>query len=177
MTDIHFQYNGILIGLLIYSISLIYQSRDIEAAITYTILLNMKHLFLSVSLIFFIYLLRHYCFYLPIQPLKYDDQDMHENSFEYEGDNFDCESFQLNNLIQLGLAVICIFAISLGPFIFAGGFEQLSFIKDRLFPFGRGLVHAYWAPNFWALYSFLDRVLLLGIYHKIILIIINSLAY
>lgn len=63
--------------------------------------------------------------------------------------------FSIQRLIALGGSVIAIFGISFGPFIYLG---QLPAVFQRLFPFTRGLCHAYWAPNFWALYASADRV-------------------
>lgn len=63
----------------------------------------------------------------------------------------------IKNFLSLANAVITVFVISLGPFALMGQIPQLL---SRLFPFTRGLNHAYWAPNFWALVTAADRVLL-----------------
>lgn len=63
----------------------------------------------------------------------------------------------IKNFLSLANSVIAVFVVSLGPFAIMGQIPQLL---SRLFPFTRGLNHAYWAPNFWALVTAADRVLL-----------------
>lgn len=137
---IHFQYNGFLYGLLILSIVLARkQSTLLYSGITFAILLCLKHIHLYLALAWFVYLLRAYCL---------DPKSVLRPRF--------------GNTFKLGLGVLGVFGLAFGPF---AHWNQLLQLKDRLFPFSRGLCHAYWAPNIWAMYSFTDRLLIQRLYH------------
>lgn len=132
---IHFQYNGFLYGILILSIVLARkQSTLLYSGISFAVLLCLKHIYLYLALAYFVYLLRVYCL---------DPKSIFRPRFF--------------NIIKLGVCVVGVFALAFGPFASWG---QLLQLKDRLFPFSRGLCHAYWAPNVWAMYSFTDRILI-----------------
>ncbi|XP_073999389.1 ALG6/ALG8 family glucosyltransferase xit [Rhodnius prolixus] len=131
---IHFQYNGLLLGILLLSISHILNGRHCWAAFWFIFLIHMKHIFMYMAPVFFIYLLRNHC-------------------MVNEGDRLKWEWRKAGVLATIVLAVT---AVSCGPYILAGQFFQLL---SRLFPFKRGLTHAYWAPNVWAIYNFCDKFL------------------
>jgi alpha-1,3-glucosyltransferase len=67
------------------------------------------------------------------------------------------------NLVLIGLGILSVLIITFLPFIIISiktkSLSQFIQIKERLFPLNRGLLHTYWAPNFWALYSLLDKIL------------------
>lgn len=131
---IHFQYNGFLFGFALHSIGCMLQNKPLQSALFFAILLNLKHIYLYTAPVYFIYLLKHFCLAKDISYSK-----------------------GFVRLMTLGTTVIAIFGLSFGPFLYFG---QISNVLQRLFPFKRGLSHAYWAPNFWALYNFADKVLL-----------------
>ncbi|PSS11865.1 Dolichyl pyrophosphate Glc1Man9GlcNAc2 alpha-1,3-glucosyltransferase [Actinidia chinensis var. chinensis] len=57
-------------------------------------------------------------------------------------------------LVAMGTVVVAVFVAAYGPFVYYGRIQQ---VFHRMFPFGRGLCHAYWAPNFWVFYILLDK--------------------
>ncbi|KAH3765233.1 ALG8, alpha-1,3-glucosyltransferase S-like [Pelomyxa schiedti] len=146
---VHFQYNGLLFGILIAAFAAAASGRDLLCALLFSILLNFKHIFIYMAPAFFIYLLRHYCFTQNITGLR---------------------SLKFLNLISLGGVVSSTFIASFSMFLW-----DLPQVLRRLFPWGRGLCHAYWAPNFWALYNIADKILKI-IYSKMGLAVVNTTA-
>lgn len=143
---VHFQYNGMLFGLLLCSVAAVFAGNHVLAALLFAALLNMKHVFLYAAPAFFVYLFSTCCW--PRTPSNVDDDPPGKSSLVKTW------SGGLANLVKLGAAVLVVFGLSLGPFVALG---QAGNVFRRLFPFKRGLTHAYWAPNFWALYNFADR--------------------
>lgn len=58
---VHFQYNGFLMGLLLLSLHLLEQGRDLAGGVVFAALLCSKHLFLVAAPVYFVYLFRHFC--------------------------------------------------------------------------------------------------------------------
>mmetsp|Transcript_17871 Transcript_17871/g.45803 ORF Transcript_17871/g.45803 Transcript_17871/m.45803 type:complete len:531 (+) Transcript_17871:116-1708(+) len=136
---IHFQYNGVMMGVFLASAVLMTQGRELAAGVLFAALLNLKHIYLYCAPVFFMHLLRVHCCASP-----------------GPGGLSAPPRLRPGALAGLGTAVAAVFALSLGPVVATG---QLRALAGRLFPFGRGLCHAYWAANVWALYSGADKVL------------------
>jgi alpha-1,3-glucosyltransferase len=135
---IHFQYNGMLLGLLVWVCVLAEQQRHLAMAAVAAVLILSKHLFLPLAPLLAIYLLRTHC-------------------RAADGGAWPLALDKLGQLVALAVAAL---AAAFGPFLLqSNGIEQMIQICARLFPLGRGLLHTYWAPNVWALYCGADLVL------------------
>ncbi|ELU45785.1 glucosyltransferase [Rhizoctonia solani AG-1 IA] len=122
---IHFQYNGFLFGVMLWSIAMMREGKMVLSGMLFAALLNFKHIYMYIAPAYFIHLLRTHC----TTPARF---------------------------LSLAQTVILTFSASLLPFA-----PHLLQLLSRLFPFKRGLCHAYWAPNVWALWAAADRGLLL----------------
>jgi len=106
--------------------------------------MNSKHLFCFQAPVFLVYMLCTYCISTSKQ-------------------------FQWNHFFQLGCIVISdmfillflflVFFASLFPVLKGDILSNLKQFLSRLFPFQRGIIHSYWAPNIWAIYAGIDRIL------------------
>ena len=135
LDHIHFHYTGILLGILLSSIGYMLKEDFLKSASLFVMVLNMNQTFLFFAPAYFIYLLTTYC---------------HPGRLQYK----QCK----RNFVNLSLVVLSGFALSFGPFIYYG---KLTNVLNRIFPIKRGLVHSYWAPNFWAFYSYLDTIIIM----------------
>jgi alpha-1,3-glucosyltransferase len=132
---IHFQYNGAMYGLLVWSLVQARRSSGLlSSGLLFATLLCFKHIYLYLAPAYFVFLLRTYC----LSP---------KSLFR----------IKFLNCVKIGAGLVAILGAAFGPF---AATAQLPQLFSRLFPFSRGLCHAYWAPNVWALYSFADRVLI-----------------
>lgn len=143
LDHVHFQYNGFLLGVWLLSLAcLMAANKETEqgkhttrsdrlhllGAALFAILLTMKHLYLTLSLWYFSYLLRRYCF---VQ-----------------------NRFSIARFLQLGIVTSYCLLAPFVPIVMQSPEPKqlLAQIFSRLFPFQRGLVHDYWAGNIWAIY-------------------------
>lgn len=89
-------------------ISAPFQRREMEAAFWFSILLNLKHIYLYVAPAYFIYLLRSYCL-----------------SSTSDG-RIKLKVSSLLRLLQLGVTVLAVFGLSFGPFYLKGQLGQVG---------------------------------------------------
>lgn len=145
LDHIHFQYNGMLLGILLASLGCLmdgihlppdcwaFDLYHLAGAALYALLLNMKHLYLPLAPVYFCYLLGKYCW---------------------------VESkFAPKKFMALAVVTTTTLVLPWVPFLLQENpKDQILQILSRLFPFGRGLVHDYWAANVWAFYAFANKV-------------------
>jgi alpha-1,3-glucosyltransferase len=146
LDHIHFQYNGMLLGILLASLGCLmhgsnspptqwaYDFYHLAGAALYALLLNLKHLYLPLAPVYFCYLFSKYCFterWQRFLPLRF---------------------------VAVAIVTGTSLVLPWVPFLLLRDPRmQLLQIVARLFPFGRGLVHDYWAANVWAFFSLANK--------------------
>jgi len=135
---IHFQYNGFLFGFLFLTFWRLVQGRNVEATLWFSVLVCMKHIYLYMAPALLVYMLRSHCLQL----------DPRSGAMRVVA--------SITAVATLAAPALAVLFITFAPFAVTG---QIANVFARLFPFKRGLSHAYWAPNFWALYNAADKVL------------------
>lgn len=158
LDHMHFQYNGALLALLVLCLSQMRREQYRRAALTFAVLLHAKHIFLYLAPCMGLYLLRVHCFretIVVVSPKSSNISDSpNKPRIALHSTTRKRLHFMPQRFIALGLIVVAVSIVSFAPFV-----HQLPAIASRLFPWLRGLSHAYWASNCWSLYNATDLVL------------------
>ncbi len=190
LDHVHFQYNGMLLGVLLISIACMVRggasssSRasstsvsplpmqvvwELLAAATFAALLALKHLYLTLAPLYFVYLLRRHCFVVVSNyvvgggknelngygnvkdninnnrsVISGDNNKYKNNSGQNEMTTMVVLRFSWRRLLVLGMVTLLCFLGPFVPFLIqdnpAGAVVgQIQQILKRLFPFGRGV--------------------------------------
>lgn len=177
LDHIHFQYNGMLIGLLLLVMAVVRRSwrtievhgrargssaaadsvdadlrNDMLAAVSFTLLVFTKHLFAHLAPFVGVYLLRR-CYDAAIRV-----HGTQTGQVTGTGTARATMTRLMIRLLKIAAAVLTTSIIILAPVLLPNPMSQGYSLLSRLFPFGRGLTHSYWAPNAWAGYMAVDRL-------------------
>ena len=172
LDHIHFQYNGMMLGVLLASLGLLMHANNLvgknnqrdnenqrrRSAILSapSVIWNFSFYHISVlgGAALYAVLVNFKHLYLPLGPLYF--------VYLLKVYCMDSRGKKLLLFRFLGLAMITSFTIMVPwiPFLLQSNPKgQILQILARLFPFQRGLVHDYWAANIWALYLLGDKTL------------------
>jgi Ca2+/Na+ antiporter len=182
LDSIHFQYNGFLLGILLLSLSCLVRGNHhhasnsriwfhvwhILAAMLFAFLLTLKHLYMTLSLWYFAYLFRRYCF----GHQRTTTTQTASRIWTTGLNNDPAVVFKPMRLLILGVVTVTTLVVPFLPFFQSSSsssssssnnhhrtaMDQARRIFERLFPFGRGLVHDYWAGNVWAIYMAMTKI-------------------
>lgn len=149
-------------GVFILSLSAAAEERHLTAAALFAALLCLKHIFLYAAPPFFVFLLRRYCVgryavarFAALGAIVTATFGAAFGPFIAAG--------QLPQVRRRKAGLGWEGWALLPPLLTApSSFSPLPSapqLVSRLFPFARGLCHAYWAPNVWALYAAADKAL------------------
>ena len=150
LDHVHFQYNGMMIGIWLLSMACLLRANQhstsetgwlLGSAASFACLLMLKHIYLTLAPWYTIYLFRRLCFQGKPKELR----------------------FNVSRFLLLGTVTLTCLLLPLRPFLLDSTSphslpEFLIQLFQRLFPFGRGLVHDYWAGNLWAFYAAVSKL-------------------
>ena len=138
---VHFQYNGMVIGLHVCALTAAHAQSPVLAAVLFSVLVHTKHIFAFAAPAMAAHLLAQHAW----------AEWQWIGSIDRVGAS--------RRVFAFAASAAAVTALSFYPIWRAGAMQAML---ARLFPFGRGLSHAYWAPNFWAIYNFVDKCALVA---------------